>query len=320
MCRALVISAKTGKAAPNKKTDKKIINIGQLFSIPSVLSKIKNAKTATQIKGKTFQNSLSKNRLICIMLNAKQQITSKKGRGWRALIVYFLIILLLLVGLHRATYVAALLRASHGVSAVEAFVACSVSYGDGAADVTGWCVVLEIHKLLVKLFHDRALCSVGAGYHGGDGFDQTVCKAVRCGLYRHFFNGLRGGCFTRLLFLNGLGLVDFFCQILCFLDQFLSGGCCFIIGWNGGGAVGCVLLSIAGDELATHPAEDIVDQALGEWDVLIAGHARRLEASVAEFVDQGDQRDAVLQGHRDTGPYNIHKPPDGAALLGHSDK
>src|SRR5215471_6707417 len=48
-------------------------------------------------------------------------------------------------------------------------------------------------------------------------------------------------------------------------------------------------------ELRRHPAEDVVDDRLREADVGIARHPGRLEADVAELVDEILERDAVLQ-------------------------
>ncbi len=85
-------------------------------------------------------------------------------------------------------------------------------------------------------------------------------------------------------------------------------------------AVGCILFGVAGYELAAHPAEDIVDETFGERNILVGGHAGRLETGVAEFIDQRNQRHAILQRHRRAGADDIHQAADGAALLGHSDK
>ncbi len=47
---------------------------------------------------------------------------------------------------------------------------------------------------------------------------------------------------------------------------------------------------------------------------------RRFEASVAELIDEGTQRNPILQRHGNTSSIGIHQAPNGAALLGHSDK
>src|SRR3982750_482625 len=56
-----------------------------------------------------------------------------------------------------------------------------------------------------------------------------------------------------------------------------------------------LLLLVGGEELLAHPAEDVVDDRLGDPDVRVVRHPARLEAHVAELRDVHLERHAVLQ-------------------------
>src|SRR5215472_10123098 len=56
----------------------------------------------------------------------------------------------------------------------------------------------------------------------------------------------------------------------------------------------------SGDEADLQPAEDVVHDRLGDWDLLVAGEARGLEARVLELVAQKLQGHAVLKGQGDS--------------------
>ena len=75
--------------------------------------------------------------------------------------------------------------------------------------------------------------------------------------------------------------------------------------------------SSAGRNRLPEPAEDVVDDRLGDRDLLVAGEARRLEPDVGELVDQVAQRHAVLEGEADRGREGVHQARHGRALLGH---
>ena len=79
-------------------------------------------------------------------------------------------------------------------------------------------------------------------------------------------------------------------------------------------------LAIAGQERDAQPAEDVIDDALGDADVGILGVPHRLEAGVRELVHVHFQRHAVLQAHRDGRAEAVHQPADRAAFLGHRDE
>jgi hypothetical protein len=51
----------------------------------------------------------------------------------------------------------------------------------------------------------------------------------------------------------------------------------------------------AGEEAQAEPAEDVIHQALGVADLLVAGPARRLEAGVRKLLAQHLERNAMLQ-------------------------
>ncbi len=60
-------------------------------------------------------------------------------------------------------------------------------------------------------------------------------------------------------------------------------------------------LSVLGQELISHPAEDVIHDGLGEADLGVIGPAAGLEAHVAELVAEHLERHAVLQGQGDRG-------------------
>jgi len=78
--------------------------------------------------------------------------------------------------------------------------------------------------------------------------------------------------------------------------------------------------AVAGDELHRQPAEDVIDQALSERDLLVARHAARLEADVLELAHEAVDRHAVLQAHRDERGDAVHQAADRAAFFGHGDE
>ena len=77
------------------------------------------------------------------------------------------------------------------------------------------------------------------------------------------------------------------------------------------GSVGCMrspivrmpmlVALVVGQVLHRELAEDVVDEARGDPDVGVVGHAGGLEAHVRELLDERPQRHAVLQpmAHRD---------------------
>src|SRR5262249_46660377 len=73
-------------------------------------------------------------------------------------------------------------------------------------------------------------------------------------------------------------------------------------------------------ELRRHPAEDVVDDRLREADVGIARHPGRLEADVAELVDEILERDAVLQRVTDRLREGVGEARDRRAFLRHHDE
>lgn len=70
------------------------------------------------------------------------------------------------------------------------------------------------------------------------------------------------------------------------------------------------LFLVAGDELYAEFAGDVVDDGLGEGDMRVLWHAFRFEANVAEFLDQGLQRHAVLQAKGEKGPVAVNQAVD----------
>ena len=93
-------------------------------------------------------------------------------------------------------------------------------------------------------------------------------------------------------------------------------GSCGACGARPANSVNCV----AGEEAQIEPAEDVVHQALGVADLLVARPARGLKAGVRKLLAQHAQRHAVLQGQRNRGGKGIHQAGDGRSFLGHLDE
>ena len=93
------------------------------------------------------------------------------------------------------------------------------------------------------------------------------------------------------------------------------------------GSVGCVRSPVVstpisdpllvGQVLDGELAEQVVDEAGGDAQVGVVGHARGLEPTVRERLDERTQRHAVLQtvAHRDR--ERVHDPRERGALLRH---
>ncbi len=153
-----------------------------------------------------------------------------------------------------------------------------------------------------RLDPDRRGGVVALGFHflvavveglGGVGFDAgavAVAAFAGCG----GFGGGRGRAFGFYFWFR------------------LGGGTRFALGGVGG--------AVAGDEFHRQPAEDVIDQALGDGDFGVAGHAAGLEADVLEFSDQGFDGHAVLQADGDQRGDGVHQAADGGAFLGHADE
>ncbi len=77
---------------------------------------------------------------------------------------------------------------------------------------------------------------------------------------------------------------------------------------------------VTAHEGQSQPTGDVVDDTLGDANVLVGRVAHRFEPSVAELVDQDFQRHAVLQGDRKCGAETVHDPADGRSFLGHRDE
>ncbi len=76
----------------------------------------------------------------------------------------------------------------------------------------------------------------------------------------------------------------------------------------------------AGEKAQIEPAEDVIHEALGVADLLVAGPAGWLETGVGKLLAENLQGYAVLQGNRDGGGEGVHQPGDGGTLLGHLDE
>ena len=77
------------------------------------------------------------------------------------------------------------------------------------------------------------------------------------------------------------------------------------------------VLRFGRQELRRQPPEDVVDDRLREADVRVLRHARRLEADVAELVDEILQRHAVLQRVADRLRERVGEARDRRAFLRH---
>ncbi len=65
------------------------------------------------------------------------------------------------------------------------------------------------------------------------------------------------------------------------------------------------------------PADDVVHKTLGDGDLRVLRVARRLEPHVAELLDQGVERHAVLEREGDGRRESVHETRDRGAFLGH---
>ena len=81
-----------------------------------------------------------------------------------------------------------------------------------------------------------------------------------------------------------------------------------------------LLLGVGVEELLAHPAEDVVDEGLGDADVRVVREAARLEAHVRELRDVDLERHAVLEAERDRDHERVHEAGEGRALLGDVDE
>ncbi len=81
-----------------------------------------------------------------------------------------------------------------------------------------------------------------------------------------------------------------------------------------------VRFAVAGQEGDAHPAEDVIDHALGDANVGVLGVPHRLEAGVRELIHEHFQRHAVLQAHRNGRAEHVHQAADRAAFFGHVDE
>src|SRR5262249_25291328 len=70
-------------------------------------------------------------------------------------------------------------------------------------------------------------------------------------------------------------------------------------------------------ESAGQPAEDVVDDRLGDGDLRVLREAAWLEAHVAELVDHGAEGNPVLERHRGLESEGVHQAGDGRTLFGH---
>ena len=209
--------------------------------------------------------------------------------------------------------------APHRVPAVQALVAGAAADGDAAADVAGGGVGLEFAALLAEGVGDDGQPQRRAAGGGAADFGGLDVGAV--GGSQFLVGGVAVG--------EGLGRVGLDAGAVA-----VAVPSCWWRGrgrWSGGssepevaasaiarrvlrrrrrgcrrtasGACGGAFFSalggvggaVAGDELHRQPAEDVVDQALGDRDFGVAGHAAGFEADVLELADERFDRHAVLQ-------------------------
>ena len=76
-------------------------------------------------------------------------------------------------------------------------------------------------------------------------------------------------------------------------------------------------LEVPGQELDAQPAENVVDDALGNTDIGIFSMPLRFKTHVRELADVIFQRDAILETHRNRGAEGIHQAANRAPFLGH---
>src|SRR4051794_27836792 len=76
-----------------------------------------------------------------------------------------------------------------------------------------------------------------------------------------------------------------------------------------------LLLRVDVEEARRQPAHDVVGHRLGERDLRVGGDPLRVEAHVAELLDERLERHAVLQRDRDRRRERVHHAAEGRALL-----
>jgi len=204
-----------------------------------------------------------------------------------------------------------MLTTTVGGAAVVAAVAVAVTDGNGTADVADRRVGLKMGELPVKSLYLQA-ARIGSRV------------SLRIGLRISLRVDFRAGV---------MDYVDKFTNAVADMSEFFTFvGFCALVRVAvfrperfdrlrfGTVAIRGVGLAVAGQESYAQPACDIIDKALGNWNIAVTGHAGRLKPGVAEFIDQRFHRHTILQRHRDTCTVCVHQTPDGAALLGHGDE
>src|SRR5947208_9840776 len=81
-----------------------------------------------------------------------------------------------------------------------------------------------------------------------------------------------------------------------------------------------MILRLGRQELRRQPPEDVRDGALREPDLRVARHPRRLEADVAELVDERLERNAVLERVRNRLRERVGKARDRRSFLRHHEE
>ncbi len=209
----------------------------------------------------------------------------------------------------------------------EALVAGAVADGDGAADIAGGGIVLEVVKLGIECCMTWASPVPGSvrteltssGDFVGQSFAAETDWTGRAGLGAGAVSPLPPFSPGAAFFFWMAGAWSIFLADPGFFQRsaWLLRPLGFRWRLNRRGW-GCSS-RIAGDELTAHPAEDIVNQTLGERDILVGGHPAGLEAGLTDFFT------SVISGT----PYcrawipgadDIHQAANGAAFFGHGDK
>ncbi len=168
-------------------------------------------------------------------------------------------------------------------------VAVAVSYRDTTAVVTGRCIHLESSKLIFSAGFLGRCCSVARSILG-----RTVGRFAQTGQQRCTFCQSHGGScigFQTIHHRTGHGNIRAVPRIGFIRCR-------------------CRTMVVTAHECQSQPTCDVIDNALGDTDILVGRVTHWLETCVAELVHENFQRNAVLQRNRQGSPKAIHDATD----------
>ena len=200
--------------------------------------------------------------------------------------------------------------ASHAVATVVTQVAIAVADRDAATVVTARCIDLETSELVAW-----AAVGIGFGTSGTVSIGVAATLAIpvaRLGTHQSRPLGQRYRC-------PGV-----------FFQPFHDSTGWPLVGRRGDlttiSVAGAIVLGrwhamvVTTHESQSQPSCDVIDNTLGDSDVLVGRVTHWFEPGVAELVDQHFQWHAVLQCDRQRGSKAVHDPADRRTLFRHRDE